>query len=64
MLSPEDKQRIEEEELYRAQVRKKLGPVPTTSFLNKLAKFIVWWIALSFIVGLSGAIYILLTDPK
>src|SRR5262245_58633923 len=41
MLSLDDSQRIEEEERYRALVRRHLGPVETTCLINRLAKFAV-----------------------
>jgi hypothetical protein len=41
MLSLDDRRRIEEEERYRAHVRRQLGPVETTSFINRLVKFAV-----------------------
>jgi hypothetical protein len=60
MLSAEDKQRIEEEERYRADIRRELGPIETTSFINKLAKFVVkafiWCHVLAFIVIIIIAI--------
>jgi len=64
MLSPEKKQRIEEEELYRAEIRKKLGPIRTTSFLNRLAKFIVWVFVAVLAISVIGGLSVLFTNPK
>jgi hypothetical protein len=67
MLSP-DKRRIEEEERYRVHIRRQLGPVETTSFINKLAKFavkaFVWWYVLALAVGIVGALIISATPKK
>ena len=62
MLSPDDKRRIEEEERYRAQIRKKLGPVETTSFINKVAKFFVWWFILTFVI--AAVVAVVTVTPK
>lgn len=42
MLSEQDKRRIESEEAYRASVRRRHGPVQTTSFRDKVAKAEFW----------------------
>ena len=52
MLSDDDKKRIEQEEAYRAQVRKQHGPVRTTSFSDKVAK-VEFWVGLIFWGGLA-----------
>jgi len=67
MLSADDKLRIEEEEQYRAEVRRRLGPVETTSFVNRLVKFVVkafvWWYVLAFAVAAVIAV-ILTFNPR
>ena len=67
MLSPDDKLRIEAEERYRYQIRKELGPVETTSFINKLVKFVVkaflWWCALAFAIA-AVVVFMMETAPK
>jgi hypothetical protein len=58
MLSPDDKRRIEEAERYRAHICRQLGPVETTSFINRLAKLavkvFVWRYVLALAAGLVG----------
>lgn len=67
MLSADDKLRIEEEEKYRAEVRRRLGPIETTSFINRLVKFVlkafIWWYVLALAVAAVVAT-ILTFGPK
>jgi uncharacterized protein (DUF58 family) len=60
MLSLEDRRRIEAEEQYRAEVRARLGPVQTTSFINKLAKLIVVIVVGWFVLALAIGVWALL----
>lgn len=67
MLSPDDKLRIEAEERYRHQIRKGLGPVETTSFINKLVKFVlkglVWFYVVVFAVA-AISVFVMETAPQ
>ena len=63
MLSPDDRRRIEEEERYRALVRQQLGPVETTSFINRLVKFAVKAYALFLGLAICGTL-IMSAAPK
>ena len=55
MLSLDDRRRVEQEERYRDQVRRQLGPVETTSFINRLAKFAVKAFIL-YVLALIGVV--------
>jgi len=68
MLSDDDKRRIEEEELYRAEVRRRIGPVETTSFVDRTVKFIVkailWWYVLAVFAAVAVALVMTLWPGK